>query len=116
MEKPIGQLLARNVGVDQLEILDGGNQGTALNPRVVLGHNMGSDALGDIAWIEIGNPSAIRRLGEKLHKDTAGTPIMAWAFWARSQLLGDREPHARRNLFGAAEIFMRRLFKATALK
>ena len=60
-------------------------------------------------------PRALRRLGQKLHQHAAGAPAMLAAV-VRAPLLADRQAHARRDLLGAEEIFVRGVFQAAAVE
>ena len=69
-----------------------------------------------IAGIEIGQPRALRRLRQELQQDAAGAPAVARAVGAGGQLLADREPHPRRDLLRAQEIFVRGVLEVAALE
>ena len=105
VEQAIEQPLAGEIGIDQFDVLDGRDQRLALDPGVVLGDRVRHVAFGRIARMQIGLPRALRRLRQKLHENAAGAPAMLAAL-AAAKLLADRNPHPRRNLLRAQEIFV----------
>ena len=116
VKQPIDQPLAGDIRIDQLDILDGLEQGAALHPGVVLRHRMHFDAFRRIAGMEIGEARPLRRLRQELQHDAAGAPAMAGAAVFRTQFLGHRQTHPRRDLLGAQEIFVRRVFQRAAIE
>src|SRR5438445_3726089 len=65
--------------------------------------------------MQVGLPRPLRSLGQELQQYAAGAPAMPWAV-AAPPFLADRKPHARRNLFGAQKIFVRRIFETAAVE
>ena len=116
MEQPIDQPLAGQLRVDQLDVLDRGDQRAAFHPGVVFRQRVRRGALRRIARIEIGDAGAFRRLRQELQQDAAGAPAVAGAALAGAQFLGHRQPHPRRDLLGAMEIFMRGVFQRAAFE
>ena len=115
VEQPVQQPLARKIGVDQFDILDGRDQRLAFDPGVVFRHRVGDAALRRIAWMQIGLSRPLRRLGEKLQQHSAGAPAVLRAF-AAAPFLADRKPHSGRNLFRAQKIFMRGVLESAAFE
>src|SRR5271169_498617 len=98
VEQPVSQPLARQIRIEQLDVVHGLDQGTSFDPGVVLGNHMRRGAGRRIAWIEIGLARALGRIGQKLQHDAAGTPEPARAICAGAKFLSDGEPHPRRDL------------------
>ena len=115
VKQPVQQPLARQVWIDQLDILDGRDQGLAFDPGVVLGDRVGDAALRRIARMKIGLPRPLQRLGQKLQQHSAGAPATPEAV-AAAPFLTDCQPHPGRNLFRAQEILMRGVFQAAAFE
>ena len=69
-----------------------------------------------IAGIEIRLAGPLDRFGQELQQDAAGAPAPACAVFTGAKLLGDRKPHAGRNLLRAQKIFVRGLFEVVALE
>ena len=92
------------------------DQRAALDPGVVFRHDVRLVPSG----ASPGSRSATRArsgdLRQELQQHAAGAPAMARAAVAGDQLLGDRETHARRDLLGAQEIFVRGVFERAALE
>ena len=65
VEEAVDQLLGRDRGIDQLDILDSLEQGTTLDPCIIFGHLMGWRAGGRIARVEIGLARAFGRTGQE---------------------------------------------------
>ncbi len=81
-------------------------------PGVIFFLDRQRDSGGRIARIEIDLPLPLGRIRQKLHHQPAGPPIRAGAGHA----FGDGETHPRRDLFGLAEILMRRFLPALAFE
>ena len=81
------------------------------------GDACGVDALRRVAGIA-GRAPRMRSgaLRQELQHDAAGAPAVLGAALAGAEFLGDREPHAGRNLLRAQKIFVRRLFEACRLR
>ena len=119
MEQAIEQSLARYGRVDQFQIFHGLDQGAAFDPGIVLDHalpRVHRNTGRSVAGIEIGPPHALRRTRQELRQNAAGAPAMADPLRPAAQFLRHGETNPGRNLFRAAEIFVRRILQAAAIE
>ena len=116
MEQPVSQPLARQIRIEQFEIVDGVDQRAAFDPGLVLRQHVRRGAGRRVAGMQIGLPRALGRSRQELQQDAAGAPMPARAVLAGAKLFGDGKPHARRNLLRAGKIFMRGLFEVAAFE
>ena len=116
MEQPIEQLLGRERRIDQFDILDRLDQRTAFDPGIVFRDRVRLDASGASPGSRSAHARTIRSSRQELQQDAAGAPAMARARRRRAEFLGDREPHAGRDLLGAQEIFVRGILERSALE
>src|SRR5580704_9156743 len=86
VKQPIGQPLARERRIDQLDVVDGGDQGTAFDPGIVLGQNVRLCAGRRVAGIEIGLARSFGRFRQELCQNSAGAPVPARAARASAEL------------------------------
>src|SRR5262249_22494110 len=92
----VGETLARDCRIDQLDVVDSGDKRAAFYPRFVLVDRVRLGAGRRVAGIEIGLARAVDRLGQELKQDATGAPAPPGTVLAGAELLGDREPRPRR--------------------
>ena len=117
MEQPIEQPLGRQRRIDQFDVLDRLDQRAAFDPGVVLRDRVRRRTL------PAHRPDRDRRTRARSGACGRNCSRMppARQRWlapplAGAELLGDREPHARRDLLGAQEIFVRGILERAALE
>jgi hypothetical protein len=115
VKQPIQQAFARQIRIDQLDILDGADQRLALDPGVVLGDRDASPRLPAHRRMQVGLP---RRSGALGRNCSSMPPARQRCFGRRRRRAIPRRPRAApgRDLFGAQEIFMRGVFEIAAVE
>ena len=116
VEQPIGQPLAGQIRIEQLESstvstserpsTQASSSGRAWGARCRAARRRDRDR----PAVRVG------RLGQKLQQDAAGAPVSARPVRAGAKLLGDRERHAGGDLLRAGKILVRGPFKVAALE
>src|SRR5216684_3850917 len=116
VEQPVEQLLGRDLRIEQLDVLDGGDERAPLDPGIVLRRHLDLDPLRHVAGIEVGLARPLRRPRQELQQEPAGAPPMPGAVRPRPHFLGHGEAHAGRDLLGAEKILVRGMLEILALE
>ena len=75
VKQPVSQPLARKIGIEQFEIVDGVDQRAALDPGFILRQRMQRGAGRRIAGMQVSLPGALGRSRQELQQDAAGAPM-----------------------------------------
>jgi hypothetical protein len=114
VKQPEQQPLARQIRIDQLDILDRSEQ-RRLSAQASSSARHARSCL-PARRRDADRPAAhALRLRQELDQHAAAAPAMFRAV-AAAQFLADRKPHLRRNLFGAQEVFVRGVFQIAAFQ